>query len=71
MAGYPGSKRGLKASLPTIVNRQELSHNSRKRNNNTCNPEHGLSVIVFEKSFMASGTFIRHEVTYSNILIKL
>ena len=71
MAGLPGSSRGLMASFSTIVNRQEASHSSIRRNNTACIPDHGLLTIVVEESVIGSRTFMRHEVTCSDMLIKL
>lgn len=70
MAGWPGSSKGLMASFSTDVNLQEASHNSTRRNNTTCTPDHGLLTIVAEESVMDSRTFMRHEVTCSYMLIK-
>jgi len=71
MAGLPGSSRDLKASFSTAVNLQEASHNSTRRNNTACIPDHGLFTMVVEESVMDSRTFMRHEVTCSDMLIKL
>ncbi len=71
MAGWPGSNRGLMASGSTIVNLQEASHSSTRRNNTACIPDHGLLTMVVEESVMDSRTFMKHEVTCSDMLIKL
>ncbi len=59
------------ASGSTIVNLQEASHSSTRRNNTACIPDHGLLTMVVEESVMDSRTFMRHEVTCSDMLIKL
>lgn len=71
MAGWPGSSRGFTASLPTAVNLQDASHNSARRNNTACTPDHGLLIMADEESVMDSRTFMRHGVTCSDVLIKL
>ncbi len=59
------------ASFSTTVNLQESSHHSTRRNNTACTPDHGLLTMVVEESVMGSRTFMRHEVTCSDMLIKL
>ena len=71
MTRWPGSSRGLMASCSTTVNLQDASHSSTRRNNIACTPDHGLLIIVVEESVMDSRTFMSHEVTCSDMLIKL
>ena len=71
MKGRPDSENSFTASGSTKVNLQEASHSSTRRNNTACIPDHGLLTMVVEESVMDSRTFMKHEVTCSDMLIKL
>ena len=70
MKGRPDLENSFTASGSTMVNLQDANHSSTRRNNTACIPDHDLLTIVVEESVMDSRTFMKHEVTCSDMLIK-